>query len=176
MGRVVYMREREAKGRRAAPTPALQAASELPPRSLLHVGRNCCAVARANRLALLVDAEAYFKAFYKAALRARRSITLLAWDFNSQTRLHFDAVEAGGPPAVLGEFLNYLVRRRPGLHVRVLNWDYPVVFGADRELPPLYGFGWKPARRVHIRYDDTHPVAGCQHQKIAVIDDAVAFV
>ena len=29
---------------------------------------------------------------------------------------------------------------------------------------------------MHLRYDDTHPVAGCQHQKIVVIDDAVAFV
>jgi phosphatidylserine/phosphatidylglycerophosphate/cardiolipin synthase-like enzyme/membrane protein DedA with SNARE-associated domain len=133
-------------------------------------------VARAERVALLVDAEDYFRAFYQAALRARRSITILGWDFNSQTRLHFDPVDEGGPPALLGEFLNYLVRRHRGLHVNVLNWDYPMVFGADREFPPLYGFGWQPARRVHLRYDDTHPVAGSQHQKIVLIDDKVAFV
>ena len=35
-----------------------------------------------------------------------------------------------------------------------------MVFGTDREFPPLYGFGWTPARRVHLRYDDTHPVGG----------------
>ena len=28
-------------------------------------------------------------------LRAQRSIIVLAWDFNSQTRLHFEPVEAG---------------------------------------------------------------------------------
>jgi uncharacterized membrane protein YdjX (TVP38/TMEM64 family) len=28
---------------------------------------------------------------------------------------------------------------------------------------------------VHLRYDDTHPVAGSHHQKIVVIDDALAF-
>jgi uncharacterized membrane protein YdjX (TVP38/TMEM64 family)/phosphatidylserine/phosphatidylglycerophosphate/cardiolipin synthase-like enzyme len=50
-----------------------------------------------------------------------------------------------------------------------------MVFGADREFPPLYGFGWKPAHRVHLRYDDTHPLGGCQHQKVVVIDDALAF-
>ncbi|HVL37057.1 MAG TPA: VTT domain-containing protein [Burkholderiales bacterium] len=143
--------------------------------SILRPGYNCCAIARTGRLAVLVDAQAYFKAFYEAALLARRSITILGWDFNSQTRLHFDPVAEGGPPALLGEFLNYLVRRRRGLHVRVLNWDYPIVFGADREFPPLYGFGWKPHRRVQLRYDDTHPVAGSQHQKIVVIDDALAF-
>jgi phosphatidylserine/phosphatidylglycerophosphate/cardiolipin synthase-like enzyme/uncharacterized membrane protein YdjX (TVP38/TMEM64 family) len=146
-----------------------------PASSLLRPGYNCSAVARAGRVAFLVDAEAYFKAFYQAALRARRSITLLAWDFNSQTRLHFDPVREGAPPALAGDFLNYLARRRR-VHVHVLNWDYPMVFGTDREFPPLYGFGWTPARRFHLRYDDTHPVGGSQHQKIALIDDAVAFV
>src|SRR4029450_3663923 len=110
------------------------------PDSILRPGYNACAVARAERPPRLVCAEAYFRAFYQAALRARRSITILGWDFNSQTRLHFDPVPEGGPPALLGEFLNYLVKRRRGLHVNVLNWDYPMVFGADREFPPLYGF------------------------------------
>ena len=163
-----------ARADREAPRDARSGSGENA--SLLRVGHNCSAVARADRVALLVDAQAYFRAFHDAALRARRSITILAWDFNSQTRLHFDPVARGAPPAVLGEFLNFLVLRRRGLRINVLNWDYPVVFGADREIPPLYGFGWTPHRRVRLRYDDTHPVAGCQHQKIVLIDDAVAFV
>ena len=167
MGSVLYL-NRDLQRKEPPPPP------DSPP-SLLRPGYNCYAVAKARRVALIVDAEAYFRAFYEAALRARRSITILGWDFNSQTRLHFDPVPAGGPPALLGEFLNYLVRRRRFLHVNVLNWDYPMVFGADREFPPLYGFGWQPARRVHLRYDDTHPVAGSQHQKIVLIDDALAF-
>jgi phosphatidylserine/phosphatidylglycerophosphate/cardiolipin synthase-like enzyme/uncharacterized membrane protein YdjX (TVP38/TMEM64 family) len=167
MGSVLYLN----RGAQRAETPQADR-----PESLLRPGYNCCAVARAERLALLVDAEDYFKAFYQAALLARRSITILGWDFNSQTRLHFDPVAEGGPPVLLGDFLNYLVKRRHGLHVNVLNWDYPMVFGADRELPPLYGFGWTPSRRVHLRYDDTHPVAGSHHQKIVVIDDALAFI
>ena len=164
--------------RKEAVRRAFRLAERAPKRgqSILRLGYNCCAIARAERASLLIDAESYFKAFYQAALKARNSITILAWDFNSQTRLHFDPVPADGPPALLGEFLNYLVRRRRSLHVNVLNWDYPMVFGTDREFPPLYGFGWKPERRVHLRYDDTHPIAGCQHQKIVLIDDALAFV
>jgi phospholipase D1/2 len=51
-----------------------------------------------------------------------------------------------------------------------------VLFARDRELPPFYGLGgWTPARRVHLRYDDTHPVGASHHQKIVVIDDAMAF-
>lgn len=140
--------------------------------SLFQPGRNCSYVAHARRIALLVDAEEYFKAFYRAAQKARHSIVILAWDFDSRIRLHWDP---RGPRSELGAFLNWLVRRRRGLHVRVLDWDYPMVFGVDREFPPIYGFGWKPRRRVHLRYDNTHPVGGSQHQKIVVIDDALAF-
>jgi phospholipase D1/2 len=166
MGSVLYLNpSREARTQ----------ARDDPTRSLLRLGHNCCAVAHADRVAFLVDAEAYFRAFCEAALRAERSISILAWDFNSRTRLHFDPETPGGPPALLGDFLNWLARRRRGLRIKILNWDYPMVFGADREFPPLYGFGWKPHRHIELRYDDTHPVAGCQHQKIAVIDGKVAF-
>ena len=144
--------------------------------ALLRPGYNVWTLARAERVTFLVDACDYYRAFHEAALRAKRSIMILGWDFNSQTQLHFDEVQPDGPPALLGDFLNYLVHRRHSLHVHVLNWDYPMVFGTDREFPPLYGFGWTPARRVHLRYDDTHPVAGSHHQKIVVIDDSVAFI
>ncbi|HEX7813481.1 MAG TPA: VTT domain-containing protein, partial [Burkholderiales bacterium] len=61
------------------------------------------------------------------------------------------------------------------LHIYVLDWDFPLVYGTDREFPPPYGLGWMPHRRVHLRYDNTHPVAGSHHQKVVVIDDNVAF-
>src|SRR3954468_9387297 len=179
MGSVLYLdrgmrRRRNGNGASGGGGPHLQSVESGP--SILRPGYNVWAIARAERVAFLVDAADYFKAFTEAALRAKRSITILGWDFNSQTQLHFDPVPEGGPPARLGEFLNWLVQRRHGLHVHVLDWDYPMVFGTDREFPPLYGFGWTPARRVHLRYDDTHPVAGSHHQKIVVIDDTVAFI
>lgn len=144
--------------------------------SLFEPGRNCCAVARAGRVAWLIDGEAYFTAFMRAAERAEHSILILAWDFSSTTRLHFAGGSWGGPPPRLGDFLNWLARRRHDLHIRVLDWDYPMVFGTDRELPPVWGFGWKPHRRVEIAYDNTHPVGASHHQKVVVIDDAMAFI
>jgi phosphatidylserine/phosphatidylglycerophosphate/cardiolipin synthase-like enzyme/uncharacterized membrane protein YdjX (TVP38/TMEM64 family) len=145
--------------------------------SLFEPGRNCMAVVEAKRAALLVDAEDYFRAFRAACLRARESIVILGWDFNSQMCLDFDKCEDGKhvPPPLLGDFLNYLAKRRRGLRIHVLNWDYPMVFSGRRELRPIYGLGWKPHRRVRVRYDNTHPAGGSQHQKIVVIDDAVAF-
>jgi phospholipase D1/2 len=61
------------------------------------------------------------------------------------------------------------------LRVRVLIWDYSMIFDTERELPPVYGLSWKPHRHVRVRYDNTHPVAGSHHQKVVVIDDRVAF-
>ena len=175
MGSVLYLdRGLRRRAVKSAATPGQP--GDAAGNALLRPGYNCWTVARAERVSLLVDAADYFRAFHDAALRARRSITILGWDFNSQTQLHFDPVTRDGPPALLGEFLNWLVGQRHSLHIHVLNWDYPMVFGTDREFPPLYGFGWKPARRVHLRYDDTHPVGGSHHQKIVVIDDAVAFL
>src|SRR5262245_61479147 len=142
--------------------------------SVFRPGYNCVAVAATQRFALLVDGAAYFSAFMRAAERAERSILILAWDLDSRMHLAFD--ERGSPAASLGEFLNALARRRRRLQVHILNWDYPMVFGTEREFPPLYGLGWKPHRHVHLCYDDTHPVAGSHHQKIVVIDDKVAFV
>ncbi|HEX9434665.1 MAG TPA: VTT domain-containing protein [Burkholderiales bacterium] len=178
MGSVLYLDRGMRRKGAAAAAAKIQSTHGTP--SILRPGYNCWTVARAERVALLVDAADYFKAFYEAALRAKRSITILGWDFNSQTRLHFDPLEPrinpNAPPALLGEFLNWLVQRRSSLHVHVLNWDYPMVFGTDREFPPLYGFGWTPARRVHLRYDDTHPVGGSHHQKVVLIDDTLAFL
>ena len=141
--------------------------------SILRPGVNCAEVARAERVSLLVDAQAYFSAFARAAENAERSILILGWDFDSRTMLELDE---RGEPVLLGEFLNGLARRRKRLHIRILDWDFPLVYGKDRELPPpTYGLTWKPHRRIDFRFDDTHPVAGSHHQKIVVVDDKLAF-
>ncbi len=140
--------------------------------SLFVPGRNCARVARADRVALIVDGEAYFKALAHAALRAKRAITIIGWDFHSRTHLHHGIPRV---PEHLGDFLNFLVRRRHRLQVRILTWDYPVIFSKGRERSPVYGPGWRPKRRVRLRYDDHCPVGASHHQKIVVIDSALAF-
>jgi hypothetical protein len=59
---------------------------------------------------------------------------------------------------------------------RILDWDFPMVYGTDREYSPIFGLAWKPHRHIRLRFDDTHPLAGSHHQKIVVFDDKVAFV
>jgi phosphatidylserine/phosphatidylglycerophosphate/cardiolipin synthase-like enzyme/uncharacterized membrane protein YdjX (TVP38/TMEM64 family) len=141
-------------------------------RSLFEPGRNCYRVAHADRISLIVDGEAYFKAFVNATLRATRSILIVGWDFHSRTQLHHGI---DGLPDMLGDYLNFLAKRRRRLDIRILTWDYPVLFAKGRELSPIYGLGWRPHRRVRLRYDDHYPVGASQHQKLVVIDGSLAF-
>jgi phospholipase D1/2 len=142
--------------------------------SLFKPRENCCAVAAAPHAAVFIDGAAYFDAFASACELAEESILVLAWDFDSRTALRFDG--EGRPALKLGEFLNGLARRKPKLRIRILDWDYPMLFGTDREFPPIYGVDWKPHRHIDFRFDDTHPTAGSHHQKIVAIDDRLAFV
>jgi phospholipase D1/2 len=142
--------------------------------SIFELGRNCWRLAHADRAAFIIDADAYFKAFVAAAEQAQRSILMTGWDFHSRTRLLCDE-DGKNCELELGDFLNRLVKKRPELEIHILIWDYPMIFGLDREWAPLSGFGWKPHRRIHFRYDNTHPVSASHHQKLVVIDDAIGF-
>lgn len=145
--------------------------------SLFKPARNCYRAARAQRASLLVDGEAYFRAFAQAALRATRSIVILGWDFHSKTRLHEPARKTLGPgvPDLLGDFLNFLAERTPRLRIFVLAWNAPPGFGRGREAPAGTAGGWQPHGRITVHYDSNCPLGGALHQKIVVIDGKLAF-
>ncbi len=141
---------------------------------LFEPGRNCWRVEQASRAAFIIDGDAYFKALVASARKAQRSLLITGWDFHSRTRLLCKG-DGSDCDLELGEFLNELARTRRDLHIHILIWDYPMIFGLDREWAPIYGLGWKPHRRIHFRYDNTHPTGGSHHQKIVVVDDRIAF-
>ncbi len=147
-----------------------------PPPSIFQEGRNCRRIAHAGRVAFVVDGDNYFRMFVETAERAQESIIIVAWDFNSNCCLDVKC-DSKNPRAKLGEYLNDLARRRRGLQIYVLDWDFPMIYAKDREAPVKvrFGWGWKPHRRVHLEFDNTHPPGGSHHQKIVVIDDAIAF-
>lgn len=141
---------------------------------LTRVGHNLWRRCRSRRAAVLVDPAAYFEAFIRAAEKAERSILLVGWDIDSRVELR-PGVASGPTPTVLGDFLGALVRRRPGLQVHALGWDYSLLFAMEREFMPSLGFGWRTPRAVHFGLDDQHPFGASHHQKVVVVDDAVAF-
>ena len=141
---------------------------------MLRPGRNCWQLAAAGRAAVLVDAAAYFAAVAAAIARAERSVIILSWDVDSRTSL------VGGLPedatCRLGGLLNAALERRPTLRIHVLNWDFAMLYAFEREALPLYRREWRAHRRLHFRFDANHPIGACHHQKVVVVDDAVAFL
>lgn len=137
---------------------------------------------RAESAAVRIDSASYFRAFMAAALAARESILVVGWDFHSRTQLlcaDETLDEDPAAPRLLGDFLNYVAARRRGLRIRVLIWDFPSVFGVEREFPFFYGTAvpgaWQPHRRIQVRFDSSHRFGGSHHQKIVVVDDRIAF-
>ena len=142
---------------------------------LLVPGRNCWRIERARRLAFLIDGAAYFSAVRAAIARAKKSVFIVGWDIDSRIRLVPQGANDGYPEE-LGDFLNEVVKRQRQLRMFVLSWDFAMVFAMDREWLPLYKLDWRTHRRLTFRLDDRHPVGASHHQKIVVVDDAVAFV
>lgn len=142
------------------------------PEPLLVPGDTCWRLARAERAAVLVDGEAYFGALAEALERAERQVLLLGWDLHGGVRLRRDAHGGGGPPFV--RFLEQQLRARRRLEFHALEWDFALIYALERQLLPRVRLG-RAHRRLHFRLDSEHPVGGCHHQKVVVIDDRVAF-
>ncbi len=142
--------------------------------ALLRPGDTCWRVADASRVAVLADAAVYFEAFVHAVLRAREQVIIVGWDIQSRARLMPEMPD--GLPNELGPFLDAVVRRNRRLRVYLLDWDFSLVFAMERELLPAIRLGWRTHRRVTFCLDGEHPLGACHHQKLVVVDDAVAFL
>lgn len=140
---------------------------------ILEPGKTCWRMAKAGQLALIVDAASYFASLRGAMIRAQRSIYLIGWDFD--TRIRLDPSVEDEWPDKLGPLLNALVKARPELEIRVLKWDVGVLQTLGRGATPLFILDWVASKRVHFRLDHVHPADACHHQKLAVIDDVLAF-
>lgn len=141
--------------------------------TLFQPGRTCWCVARAERVAVMIDSAEYFARLEEALRQAQSSILIVGWDFDGRIRLRHDASPEESPP--LGPLLRDLAAQRPGLEVRVLVWSAATVHGPGAALPLLFGAEWEAHPRVSLRLDTHHPLYAAHHQKLVCIDDRIAF-
>lgn len=141
---------------------------------LLVPGETCWRVARADKLAVLVDASDYFRTAKQAMLRARHSVILVGWDFDARITLEPQGQTLDGPNRV-GAFLNWLAKRRKSLRIGILKWDLGMLQSLGRGETPAYFLRWLFGRRVRMKLDGAHPPSAAHHQKLLVVDDALAF-
>jgi phosphatidylserine/phosphatidylglycerophosphate/cardiolipin synthase-like enzyme len=144
---------------------------------ILRPGDTCWRTERADRFSRIVDGADYLAQVKSAMLRATHRIMLIGWDFDYRTAFEADNGSLPGPNH-LGPFLHWMVWRRPDLRVYLLKSNL-------RLLPAFDGFWFGVApvgllngitsRRMHFAVDGAHPIGAVHHQKIVVVDDAVAF-
>jgi phosphatidylserine/phosphatidylglycerophosphate/cardiolipin synthase-like enzyme/uncharacterized membrane protein YdjX (TVP38/TMEM64 family) len=168
--------EMEERRGAARPNTAAGLAAEGDIKALLQPGSTVWRMACAHRASVLVDGSGYFGALREAMRAARTSIDIVGWDLDSRAPL---IGEGGRPdddmPVAFAAFLSALVRRNPSLRVRLLLWDYSLIYALERELAPFYSFNWRTPRQIEICMDDSAPFGGSQHQKLVVIDNRIAF-
>ncbi|HSE76305.1 MAG TPA: VTT domain-containing protein [Dongiaceae bacterium] len=144
--------------------------------TIFRPGRNAWRVAKAERATMLIDAAAYFGTLRKALLEARHSVYIIGWDVDSRTPLVGRSGEPeDGLPRELGPFLVALVERRPELKVNILLWDYSVFFTSERQAMPAFVLRWRTPPQIDLCLDDAIPLGSSHHQKIVVLDEALAF-
>lgn len=107
-------------------------------------------------------------------LKAQHSVMLIGWDFDTRIKLEPDRQTLEGPNQ-LGEFLSWLPKHRENLNVYVLKWDLGMIQALGRGMTPFFIMDWITSKRLHLRLDRAHPVGAAHHQKIVIVDDALAF-
>ena len=85
-------------------------------------GKNCWRVEHADRSAVLIDGENYFRAVRKSLAQAKQRIMLLGWDFDERVEMHDTAEQLEGPLKI-GAYFDWLLKNNRDLDIYVLRWD-----------------------------------------------------
>jgi phospholipase D1/2 len=141
---------------------------------ILSAGANCWRIARAEKVRVIIDAVDYFRALRHALFAARHSVLIVGWDFDNRIRLEPDD-DSDTPPNQVGALLDELVANNPAVEVHVLRWDLAALKMPLRGTTPLVLLDWLTHDNIHFKLDSRHPIDACHHQKLVVIDDALAF-
>lgn len=134
----------------------------------------CWRTETATRATTLIDGQVWFDALQSSLEKARRSVVILGWQFDPRTRLDAES-RHGDRHAEIGHQLRMMVKSRPDLDVRLLIWNSPILIAASQGFFPHRAQRWFRKRFVEFRLDSPGPLGACHHQKMVVIDDAVAY-
>lgn len=135
--------------------------------------------AMARRAHVAIDAADYFGIIREAMDLARQRIFMIGWDFDSRIllpsgRRWWQSGRKDRFPARLGSYVVWLVKRTPGLEVRLLKWNFAMVKYLFRGTMLFDLVRWALRPRIDFKFDSAHPVGCSHHQKIVVIDDVFA--
>jgi hypothetical protein len=138
---------------------------------VVQVGHNCWRMEHANRVAVVVDAADYFHFVRELCESARNLLIFVGWDFDSRITL-----EPGNRAerVRLSRFFLRLAKRDPKRRIAILKWRFGALkqFVIPASLWTL--IRWESSRAIDFKFDGAHPAGCSHHQKIVVVDDAIA--
>ncbi|MGI8839788.1 MAG: phospholipase D-like domain-containing protein [Caulobacteraceae bacterium] len=135
----------------------------------------CWQLETAGRAAFIIDMADYFTAAKAAMQKARRSIHLLNWAFEDDTLFDPGPGSTGPDSDRFGPFLKAMANGNPALDVRLLCWNSALPVAATQNFFPARDRKCFAGSKVKFVLDSKLPAGACHHQKMIVIDDAVAF-
>ena len=138
---------------------------------IVEKGRNCWRISRADCATVIVDAADYYHHIGRAMEAAERRIFIIGWDFD--TRIALEPDERGKGES-LGHFFHRLAHERPEREIDVLKWNFGALKQFFRPAAVIWLYRWWRTKRIEMRFDGAHPPGCSHHQKIVVIDDALA--
>ena len=144
---------------------------------LIVPGDTCWRSASADRYAPIVDGADYLRHVKASMLSARHRIIVIGWDLDYRTAFERGEKTLAGPNN-LGPFLHWMLWRRPDLNVYLLKSNLrllPAFDGFWFGVAPVSLLNQFTSARMHFAVDGVHPTGAVHHQKIVVVDDAVAF-
>jgi phosphatidylserine/phosphatidylglycerophosphate/cardiolipin synthase-like enzyme len=144
---------------------------------VIRPGETCWRSAPADRYAPIIDGADYLRNVKAAMLEARHRIIVIGWDLDYRTEFERGRKTLEGPNS-LGLFLHWMLWRRPDLNVYLLKSNLrllPAFDGFWFGVAPVSLLNQFTSSRMHFAVDGMHPTGAVHHQKIVVVDDAVAF-
>jgi phosphatidylserine/phosphatidylglycerophosphate/cardiolipin synthase-like enzyme len=146
-------------------------------RPLLVPGETCAALVTTERSGVLVDGRDFYRAFYDACCKAERTILMAGWQFACNVELvRGEDAACCEYPTTLIELLSHLCEKRPELEVFMLPWDSSPVFAFEREPLQRLKLKLRGHSRIHWKMDNMHPPGASHHQKLFIVDRAIAFL
>ena len=137
---------------------------------LFEPGRNCWKIARADRVAVIVDACTYYRIIRRAMIAAEQRILIIGWDFDPRIRLM-----PGQSDETLGGFLLALAHARRDTAIAILKWNFGALKSLFRGNAMLWIARLAMTKAIRFKLDGAHPPGCSHHQKIVVIDQSFAI-
>jgi phosphatidylserine/phosphatidylglycerophosphate/cardiolipin synthase-like enzyme len=144
--------------------------------SVLESGRTCFALAPISDAGVIIDAKAYYRAIHRGIVRAQRYVLMSGWQFDANVQLLRGAeAEQSEAPSTFLQLLETACNKTPELRVYLLAWKYSFVYALERIWFQKLRFTWHTHEHIHFQWDKWLPRGASHHQKLVVIDGAIAF-